>query len=382
MVCSVHPNLSAGQIPKMFEALLIAGTRPNFVKIGPLVSALADHSAFEPVLVHTGQHYDQAMSEVFFEQLELPVPDIYLGAGSGTHAVQTARVMQALEPIMMERMPDVTVVVGDVNSTLAAALTASKLHIPIAHVEAGLRSGDRRMPEEINRIATDSISDFLFVTEEAGRANLLAEGHKETQIFFAGNVMIDSLRKFEKKARKVGAASSYEMIAGEFVLITAHRPEMVDHPDRLAVFVDGIERIARLHPVLFPAQPRTRQRLEDCALLDRLTANEQIHLAEPLGYLEFTGLIANAGLVVTDSGGIQEETTALGVPCATVRDNTERPCTVSAGTNELVPLDANRMADAAARAFDGRWKVGTIPELWDGQAAGRVVDSLYEMMSR
>jgi len=366
----------------MLEALLIAGTRPNFVKIGPLVSAFADHRVFDPVLIHTGQHYDQAMSEVFFEQLELPAPDIYLGAGSGTHAVQTARVMQALEPIMMERKPDVTVVVGDVNSTLAAALTSSKLHIPIAHVEAGLRSGDRRMPEEINRIATDSISDYLFVTETAGRENLLAEGHPENRISFVGNVMIDSLRKFEEKARKLSAASTFGMKPGQFVLITAHRPEMVDHPDRLAVFVDGIERIARHHPILFPAHPRTRKRLEDCRLLGRLTTNEQIRLVEPLGYLEFTGLIADAGLIVTDSGGIQEETTALGIPCATVRDNTERPCTISAGTNELIRLDAGAMADAADRAFDGRWKSGTIPELWDGQAAGRVVDSLYEMMSR
>jgi UDP-N-acetylglucosamine 2-epimerase (non-hydrolysing) len=366
----------------MLEVLLIAGTRPNFVKIGPLVRAFAAHTEFHPVLVHTGQHYDASMSDVFFEQLKLPRPDIFLSTGSGSHAVQTARIMQELEPVVKERSPAVVLVVGDVNSTLAAALTATKLHVPLAHVEAGLRSFDRRMPEEINRIATDAITDYLFVTEAAGTENLLSEGHSVETICFAGNVMIDSLRAFEGEARRKNMSLEYGLERGSYVLVTAHRPELVDHPDLLSRFVEGLEAVSSRHGVIFPIHPRTRARIESAGLLQRLDSLENVFLVDPLGYLEFTSLIADAGLVLTDSGGIQEETTAFSVPCATIRDNTERPCTVSAGTNVLLRLDPGLIADAADRALGGDWKKGRIPDLWDGHAAGRVAEGLYEMMSR
>ena len=365
----------------MIRALLVAGTRPNFIKIAPLHRAFDQHEAIEPILVHTGQHYDAAMSDVFFQQLELPRPDISLSAGSGSHARQTARVMQELEPIIVEQRPDVVVVVGDVNSTLAAALTASKLHVPVAHVEAGLRSFDRRMPEEINRIATDAISDYLFVTEAAAIKHLREEGKADEAIFFTGNVMIDSLRRYEEKARSASQHEVYGMNARSFVLLTAHRPELVDNPALLAVLVESISRIGDRHPVLFPVHPRTRKRIVEFGLEDVLANSAGVHLIEPLGYFEFLSLMIHAGLVLTDSGGIQEETTALGVPCATIRDNTERPCTIEVGTNELLPLDPDVLEDASNRALSGLWKTGSLPLLWDGRAAERIAAELATALS-
>jgi len=358
----------------MIRTLLVAGTRPNFVKIGPIHRAFDRHQGLEPVLVHTGQHYDASMSDVFFTQLELPEPDIYLSSGSGSHATQTARVMVELEPVILDVKPDVVVVVGDVNSTFAAALTAKKLHVSVAHVEAGLRSFDQRMPEEINRLATDAISDYLFITEEAAARHLKNEGKADEHVFFCGNVMIDSLRRFEHKARAVNQCRTYGLDAGSYVLLTAHRPEMVDHPDLLGQFVHGIAEISRRHPVVFPIHPRTLARIRDAKLYELMDGNTSIHLVEPLGYLEFLSLIIDSGLVLTDSGGVQEETTALGVPCATIRDNTERPCTIEVGTNELVPLDTEAIAHAAERALTGKWKTGALPELWDGRAAERIAD--------
>lgn len=367
----------------MIRILLVAGTRPNFVKIAPLQRAFSNHEEFEPTLVHTGQHYDASMSDVFFTQLELPQPDIFLSSGSGTHATQTARVMIELEPVIIDLRPDVVVVVGDVNSTFAAALTAKKLHVPVAHVEAGLRSFDRRMPEEINRLATDAISDFLFITEESAARHLKNEGKPDDSVFFCGNVMIDSLRRFEDKARDVKQHREYDIEAGSYVLLTAHRPEMVDDPEKLEQFVRGIAEISLKDPVVFPIHPRTLKRIQENGLqhLFEGNSNSNVHLVEPLGYLEFLSLIMEAGLVLTDSGGVQEETTALGVPCATIRDSTERPCTVEVGTNELVPLKTAAIKDAADRALSGNWKTGALPDLWDGNAAVRIADTLADTLS-
>ena len=365
----------------MIRTLLVAGTRPNFIKIAPLYRAFAAHPDLEPILVHTGQHYDAVMSEVFFRQLRLPEPEDRKMSGSGSHAEQTARVMKELEPVLVEQKPDVVVVVGDVNSTLAATLTAKKLHIPVAHVEAGLRSMDRRMPEEINRLATDAISDFLFVTEQAALDHLHREGHTDDHIFFCGNVMIDSLRQFEADALAVEQRKQYGLEKGSYVLVTAHRPEMVDQPELLRVFMESLFRIAERSAVVFPMHPRTRLRIRDAGLEDRLLNTPNMYLVEPLGYFEFLSLIADAGLVLTDSGGVQEETTVLGVPCATVRENTERPCTIDSGTNELIPLEPDKLVDAAERALGGNWKKGSLPELWDGNAAERVADALVSAVN-
>ncbi len=369
----------------MIRTLLVAGTRPNFVKIAPLQQTFSGHEVLEPTLVHTGQHYDASMSDVFFTQLELPQPDIFLSSGSGTHATQTARVMIELEPVIIDLRPDVVVVVGDVNSTFAAALTAKKLHVPVAHVEAGLRSFDRRMPEEINRLATDAISDFLFITEESAARHLKNEGKPDDTVFFCGNVMIDSLRRFEDKARHVRQYKEYGIEAGSYVLLTAHRPEMVDDPEKLEQFVRGVAEISLKNPVVFPIHPRTFRRIQENGLQKLFEGNDNrssnVHLVEPLGYLEFLSLIMEAGLVLTDSGGVQEETTALGVPCATIRDNTERPCTVEVGTNELVPLEIAAITDAADRALSGNWKTGALPDFWDGNAAVRIADTLADILS-
>jgi UDP-N-acetylglucosamine 2-epimerase (non-hydrolysing) len=364
----------------MIRTLLVAGTRPNFIKIAPLYRAFDAHPEFEPILIHTGQHYDAVMSEVFFRQLRLPEPDIFLSSGSGSHAEQTARIMKELEPVLLDTKPDVVLVVGDVNSTLAATLTAKKLLIPVAHVEAGLRSLDRRMPEEINRLATDAISDFLFVTEQAAIDHLHKEGHSDDHIFFCGNVMIDSLREFEDDARAVDQKSQYGLKAREYVLVTAHRPEMVDQPELLKIFMASLFEIAETSAVVFPMHPRTRLRIKDAGLEEQLLNTVNMYPVEPLGYFEFLSLVADAGLVLTDSGGVQEETTVLGVPCATVRDNTERPCTIDSGTNELIPLDPEKIVDAARRALGGSWKKGTLPELWDGHAAERVAVALAGAM--
>lgn len=360
----------------MIDVALVAGARPNFIKVGALERAFRNHDGLRPFIIHTGQHYDAKMSDVFFRQLGLPEPEIYLGIGSGTHAEQTARVMTEIEKVFMERKPDVVLVVGDVNSTMAAALTAQKLHIPVVHVEAGLRSGDREMPEEINRLVTDAISDMLYVSEPSGLEHLRAEGQPEEKMLHVGNVMIDSLRRFEEAAAETAYHEKLGLEAGSYVLITAHRPALVDDPDNLSVFVRALERISELGPIVFPVHPRTLSRLRDTGLAERLEQRENIHLTEPIGYLEFLCLMMKAGLVLTDSGGIQEETTALGVPCATVRPNTERPATIDTGTNELVELDVDVLVDAARRAFSGQWKSGRIPDLWDGHAAERIADDL------
>ncbi len=351
----------------------VVGARPNFMKVAPLHRAFEADPDITSLIVHTGQHYDEQMSDVFFRQLELPKPDIYLGVGSASHAEQTARIMTAFEPIVDDEEPDLVVVVGDVNSTLACALVASKLHVPVAHVEAGLRSGDRRMPEEINRILTDRIADYLFVTEESGMVNLQQEGEPEDEIFFVGNLMIDSLVHFREKASQTAIMSDLGIADGEYVLMTMHRPSNVDHPDRIGQLLQLIEGLAAERPVVFPMHPRTRNRINAFGHADRLHAMDDLVLQEPLGYLEFLRLMEGAAVVVTDSGGIQEETTFLGVPCLTLRANTERPITIDEGTNELMPLDPAAVLRRVAEVTTHDWSPQRPPK-WDGQTAGRIRD--------
>jgi UDP-N-acetylglucosamine 2-epimerase (non-hydrolysing) len=300
----------------------VVGARPNFMKIAPLLDEMRGRPGIEPILVHTGQHYDARMSDQFLEQLGIPEPDLHLGVGSGSHAEQTAQVMTALEAALPELRPDLILVVGDVNSTLAAALVAAKSGIPLAHVEAGLRSFDRGMPEEVNRIVTDVLADYLFVTERAGIENLRREGIPDERIFFVGNVMIDTLLRHRARAEALGMPARAGVEAGGYALATLHRPSNVDDPALLAGYLTVFEEVAAHLPILFPLHPRTAKALERHGLMDRLRGLENVQLLEPQGYLEFLGLTAQARLVLTDSGGIQEETTALGIPCLTLRENT------------------------------------------------------------
>jgi UDP-N-acetylglucosamine 2-epimerase (non-hydrolysing) len=321
------------------------------------------------------------MSDIFFRQLELPVPDRYLGIGSGTHAEQTARVMMAFEEVVVEEKPDIVIVVGDVNSTVACSLVAKKLHVPVAHVESGLRSGDREMPEEINRIVTDSISDLLFVTEESGMQNLAREGVDPTRVFFVGNVMIDSLVRFESRVSN-NVLQDLGVADEKYVLVTMHRPSNVDNAHGLEQIVETMERIGAMVPVVFPVHPRTRSRLSEHGFDERIKRIGTLKLLDPLGYLEFLALMRSAAVVVTDSGGIQEETTYLGVPCLTLRESTERPVTITMGTNELMHLDPVAVAQRVAETLSGARKEGAIPPLWDGKAAERIVDIVFEQIGR
>jgi UDP-N-acetylglucosamine 2-epimerase (non-hydrolysing) len=361
--------------------LNVVGARPNFMKIGPIHRQLAKDPLFEPVLVHTGQHYDERMSDIFFRQMELPEPDTYLGIGGGSHAVQTARIMQEFEGVLQNEHADLVVVVGDVNSTLACSLVAVKMHIPVAHIEAGLRSRDREMPEEINRIVTDSISDYLFVTEQSGLDNLRAEGISDDKIFFVGNVMIDSLVHFMPRAHESSVAGSYELADGRFALMTMHRPANVDNADGLGALVEILQRVSAEMTVVFPVHPRTRLRMEEFGLKGAVEALDNVRLIDPLGYLEFLDLMSRAAVVVTDSGGIQEETTFLKVPCLTLRDSTERPVTVELGTNQLLPLKPEIVFRAFREVLE-RPPSGQIPPLWDGRAAERIVDVLRDIAGR
>ncbi len=355
------------------KIISVVGARPNFMKVAPLHRAFEDQGAIdESFIVHTGQHYDEQMSGIFFEQLELPRPDRYLGVGSASHAQQTARVMTAFEEVVEEEEPDLVLVVGDVNSTLACGLVATKMHVPVAHVEAGLRSGDRDMPEEINRLLTDTIADFLFVTEQDGVDNLKAEGVSDDRIFFVGNVMIDSLVFFREKAAQTGIVEELDLTPGRYAVMTMHRPSNVDNQEGLRRLLETIERIADLVPLVFPMHPRTRNRFDEFGLADRLEAAEDLILLEPLGYLEFLRLMEEAGVVVTDSGGIQEETTFLQVPCLTLRNSTERPITITQGTNELMDLDPRNVDQRVQEILSGDRPDGQIPQKWDGKAAERI----------
>ena len=359
----------------------VVGARPNFMKVAPLHRAFQQRDGITSMIVHTGQHYDERMSDVFFRQLEMPKPDIYLGVGSGSHAKQTAKIMSEFEDVMLDEKPDLLLVVGDVNSTLACSLVASKLQVPIAHVEAGLRSTDRTMPEEINRILTDSISDYLFVTEKSGLENLKHEGVPDNKVFFVGNVMIDALVQFREKARASTILDDLGLATQPYVLMTMHRPANVDQEAGLQALLETVERIAADLPVVFPMHPRTRHRFFDFGLGDRLERIASLHLLEPQGYLEFLRLMEKATVVVTDSGGIQEETTFLKVPCLTLRDTTERPVTVELGTNELLELNADRVKQRVEEIHKQSTYESQIPPLWDGQAAHRIADVLEEVMA-
>ncbi|MCB0162689.1 MAG: UDP-N-acetylglucosamine 2-epimerase (non-hydrolyzing) [Anaerolineae bacterium] len=363
----------------MLKILNVVGTRPNLMKMAPLVACM-QQPGIDPILLHTGQHYDDRMSQIFFDELGLPKPDIYLDIGSGSHAEQTAKVMVAFEKVLQERRPDLVVVVGDVNSTLACALTASKLWVPVAHVEAGLRSFDRRMPEEINRIVTDALSDFLFTPSRDGDENLLREGISNEKIFFVGNVMIDTLNKHRAMAEQLGTPAHFGLSPGGYGLLTLHRPANVDDPAVFGDILTALLEIEKEMPILFAVHPRTRQRIEQFGFQSRLSSAKNLRLVEPLGYLEFLDLMAHAQLVFTDSGGIQEETTILNVPCLTLRENTERPITITEGTNELVGVNKQHIVTSAKKILNGHSKVGRVPDLWDGQAAQRIVAILRKQL--
>ncbi len=343
------------------------------MKVAPL------HRAFRPykdkiqhLICHTGQHYDEKMSKIFFDDLELPRPDFYLGVGSGSHAQQTGKIMIEFEKVLLEEKPDLIIVVGDVNSTIACSLTASKLQIPTAHVEAGLRSFDRTMPEEINRILTDSISEYLFVTEKSGLTNLKNEGVPESKVYFTGNVMIDSLVHFLPKTNGTNVMSKFDAAPGNYVLVTLHRPSNVDHREQLSSLIDLLNSIGAMRRVIFPIHPRTSKNMEKFGLKNRLNSN--VLLTEPIGYLDFLTLIKNAELILTDSGGIQEESTYLGIQCVTVRKTTERPVTVEIGTNHLVGDNYKNAEQVSKEILSGKKKAGKIPEKWDGKAAGRICE--------
>jgi UDP-N-acetylglucosamine 2-epimerase (non-hydrolysing) len=356
----------------------IVGARPNLPKIAPLMREMQRHAEIEPILVHTGQHYDEALSDIFFRQMGIPTPHVNLEVGSGSHAAQTAEVLKRVEPVLIEHQPDLVLVVGDVNSTIAVSLAAVKLAISVAHVEAGLRSFDRSMPEEINRILTDALADYLFVTEEDAIQHLLKEGRPRESIYLVGNVMIDSLRHFLPIAQKSPIGEDLGLKNGadwqRFAVLTLHRPSNVDSTEKLVELLGAIDSIASQVPVIFPVHPRTQQRLAQAGI----KTHPQLRMIPPIGYLDFLCLLSKATLVLTDSGGIQEETTALGVPCLTLRENTERPITISEGTNQLIGTDPAKIIAAAQSILAGNGKPGRIPPFWDGHAAERIVDVLLK----
>jgi len=362
----------------MLKVINVVGARPNFMKVAPIVEAMKRREReFAPLVVHTGQHYDAAMSDAFFRDLELPQPDIYLGVGSASHAAQTAAVMERFEPVVNQEKPDWVIVVGDVNSTLACALVCSKLGVKVAHVEAGLRSRDRTMPEEINRVLTDQIADLLFTPSADADANLLAEGIPQERIRLVGNVMIDSLLKQLPRAKESTIRADLGLEQNEYAVLTLHRPANVDNPDTFARILSSLETISERLPIVFPVHPRTRKTIAELGFAGCLARSKNLRLIDPLGYLDFLRLYSGARLVLTDSGGIQEETTVLGVPCLTLRENTERPITVTLGTNKIVGTDPEKIIREALASLEETPGTPTsIPPLWDGNTAGRIVDAL------
>lgn len=371
------------------KILSVVGARPNFMKIAPLIREIRKHGDMQPYLVHTGQHYDVRMAGAFFEDLQIPVPDVCLEVGSGSHAFQTAEVMKRLEPILERERPDLTMVVGDVNSTMAAALTAVKLHIPVAHVEAGLRSFDRAMPEEINRVVTDAVSELLFATEESGLRNLEAEGVGKEKIFLVGNVMIDSLEASRRLWMNSNVLDRLQLKKGRYGVLTLHRPSNVDNIMVLKGLVKALSEVAQTFPIIFPIHPRTKkilEAMEECRAMLAFDwtafGSSGIYCMDPIGYLDFMGLVSNAKLVLTDSGGIQEETTVLGIPCLTLRDNTERPVTVTHGTNRVIGSSPERVISEARKALDSAHVASAAPPLWDGHASERIVSIIREYVKR
>lgn len=373
---SVIPDVTEeAELCNKMKILSVVGARPNFMKIAPIVHELKRYNIAH-ILVHTGQHYDFRMSELFFEDLGLPKPDIDLGVGSGTHAQQTAEIMMRLEPVLNKENPSLLIVVGDVNSTVASALTAVKLGIPVAHIEAGLRSFDRTMPEEINRVLTDSISSYHFTTEESANINLKKEGIPVEKIFFVGNTMIDTLLRHLDMASRSTILEGLGIIEKEYGVVTLHRPSNVDNRENLKSILEALNEIARDLPVIFPIHPRTRTRITEFGLDQLLNRQKDLSVIEPLGYLDFLRLMKGARIVFTDSGGIQEETTVLGVPCLTLRHNTERPITITSGTNVLVGVDKEKIIKETEKRLNGFSPQYSIPPLWDGNAAKRVVGIL------
>jgi UDP-N-acetylglucosamine 2-epimerase (non-hydrolysing) len=359
---------------------LVAGARPNFMKIAPIVRALRAEGSLDFRIIHTGQHYDREMNEVFFEELGIPAPDVFMGAGGGTHAQQTAKIMLAFEELCMAQRPDAVLVVGDVNSTLACSIVAKKLVIPVAHVEAGLRSGDMAMPEEINRLVTDSISDWFFVTEPSGVMHLHREGKPADAIFHVGHVMVDNVLY---QAAKLGAgdgevheATPFKRAHPRYGVVTLHRPSNVDHADTIARIGSALREIATDLPLIFPVHPRTRANLQKFGV----DLGPRVTLVGPQAYMAFLDLWKDAVVVLTDSGGLQEETTALGIPCITIRDNTERPVTVDEGTNVLVGTDPARILEETRKVLRGEGRKGRRPQFWDGQAAERIVAVLVQKL--
>jgi UDP-N-acetylglucosamine 2-epimerase (non-hydrolysing) len=357
---------------------LIAGARPNFVKIAPIINAIREAQSagknFQFRLVHTGQHYDKNMSDSFFEQLEIPQPDVNLGAGGGTQAEQTAAIMIGYEQLLLKEKADLCLVVGDVTSTMACAIVAQKLHIPVAHVEAGIRSNDWTMPEEINRLVTDAITNYFFTTTPEATQQILKTGVDKDRVFWVGNTMIDSLLKHRSRFRKPKFWDVLELSKGKYIVMTMHRPSNVDQEENLRSLINEIVNNSHGFPLIFPVHPRTAKVLEGLAI-----DHSQLYAVEPLGYLEFNYLVENSLAVITDSGGITEETTVLGIPCITLRNNTERPETVQLGTNELIGTDPRAIKPALDKLFAGEWKKGTIPELWDGSAAKRILAVLNNL---
>jgi UDP-N-acetylglucosamine 2-epimerase (non-hydrolysing) len=364
---------------KKIKIAHIVGARPNFMKIAPILRVMSAYKDIESVLIHTGQHYDTEMSDIFFRDLEMQYPDFYLGVGSGTHAEQTAKIMLYLEKILSRSAYDLLLLVGDVNSTLAASIVGAKLQIPIAHVEAGLRSWDREMPEEINRIITDALSTYLFTTSRKAEMNLLNEGISKEKIHFAGNVMIDTLTFLQKKAKTSQFNRKSSLKLGTYAVATLHRPANVDHRNALTKILQAFEQISQSIKIIFPIHPRTKAHVQAFGL-DKYIKNTGIRLIDPVGYIEFLSLVMHSKFVLTDSGGIQEETTALGIPCLTLRNNTERPITVEVGTNTVVGSNTNMITAVVDKIMKGTYKKGRTPELWDGRAAERIVSILYEKL--
>ena len=361
--------------------LHIVGARPNYMKMAPLLSALAEDRGREHLLVHTGQHYDPILNDAIFRDLNLRAPDVHLGVGSGSHAEQTARIMVEFEKVVLARKPSLVVVAGDVNSTLGCAIVAAKACVPVAHVEAGLRSFDRTMPEEVNRIVTDRLTDLLLTPSPDADENLLKEGASPAAIKRVGNLMVDSVRRHLEAARSAGALERLGLAARGYALLTLHRPSNVDDPATFGRLLDALVDIAARIPLVFPVHPRTRARLEAGPLGARVAAAKGLRLIDPLGYLEFLQLQDASRFVLTDSGGVQEETTALGVPCLTIRENTERPITITEGTNLLVGTDPARIVAEAHRILAGEEKRGRIPDLWDGHAGERAARAITDFLA-
>lgn len=358
----------------MIKVDLIAGARPNFMKIAPIIEAMKACDSITYRLVHTGQHYDQSMSGSFFEQLQIPLPDVNLEAKGGTQAEQTAAIMVGYEKLLLKEPADLCLVVGDVTSTMACAIAAQKLKIDVAHVEGGIRSGDWTMPEEINRMVTDSISNYFFTTSETANSNLRKMGVEEYRVFFVGNTMIDTLRKNESRLIKPSVWDKFQLKDREYLVMTLHRPANVDEEGTLKLFIEEVLRSSENYPIVFPVHPRTNKVLQKLGV-----ESDRLILTEPLGYLEFNYLVKRAKAVLTDSGGITEETTVFGVPCLTLRENTERPETITLGTNELIGTDPKAIAPAMEKLFSGNWKTGTIPKMWDGKTGKRIVDEIVKL---